>query len=689
MQLPNLNDTFERRYELIQVLGEGAFARVFKAHDMRTDRFVALKILKPQNRGYRDLTSARFLREAKVVAGLQSPHTITLYDFGETKSGLLYMACEFIDGRDLHLALMEERRFDGQLVAHILDQLLQSLLEAHHHSIFHRDIKPANILLREYGGDRYRATLVDFGLAKSVVDASSNLTQEGKTAGTPRYMPPEQVFGEELGPQSDIYSLGLVAYEMWTGESAIQGSNANELLLQQINGPPIRLPEELQPAALRAIIERMCAKEIGDRYANAADVLHDLRNMGRELRSSSPNPSRAPKPVAASVAPPRAAEHTYRENRGTGRHALIAGIVIGVVVAAVAVMVLSRDETPDVEVAPQLPTALNTVRDAPTSPAAEPTPESPAQPAAAEPAAAEPATVNRCRNVLAEGLQTHPVVDPGSAPFGIGEVEYSDVMTYLPAGLDATKARAIIVLFAMSSSWEHEAYIRYTGFDKIADAESLLIVSLPPKSGYKPRTWGDHSTFVAWETFLRLQQNHCLEEIPVGVLGDKLGAQAIDLLLCSPVTFQAAVTSGHRYKESHAFPALRRGVRPCEPVTYVPYLHIAHAKDDELPLEGGRGCDGDDFHHSLALDRDRWKRWNRCDPEPISTARYPDGTCETWACEAPYTTCLVQGGSNWHALPQPPGCNSPLSKFPHAEVAWAFFEEHLGLRDGTSTKTNK
>lgn len=292
-------ETFEERYRIEDILGIGGFAHVYRATQVDLDRDVALKVLRPVNSDDPASTDAdetmerwvkRFKREAKVIADLRDPHTITMYDYGHTDSGMLYMVFEHISGQSLKEVLEESGPVSPRRAVAILRQSLSSLQEAHAMGILHRDIKPANIMVYDHVGRRDQVKILDFGIAKPMMDhedatASSDLTQEGKIIGTPRYMAPEQLLGEgDTGPHSDIYSLGLVVYELIYGEQAVSGDTTMKIISKQVSEDPIEIPRASHvPHALHDLLEKMLQKNISERYQSADELLEIVENREESL----------------------------------------------------------------------------------------------------------------------------------------------------------------------------------------------------------------------------------------------------------------------------------------------------------------------------------------------------------------------------------------------------------------------
>ncbi|MDO8408524.1 MAG: protein kinase [Phenylobacterium sp.] len=277
--------TLVGRYELVERIGEGAMAEVWRAHDPGIDRVLAIKILKPEFRRIPEY-AARFLREAKAAGALAHPSIVTIYDVGEV-DGYPYIAMELLDGDPLDVVLAREGPLDDERVLAIGGQLAGALSYAHLSGVVHRDIKPSNIML---AADGRSIKILDFGIAR-VAEASRDetdrehlKTQIGQVLGTPRYMSPEQALGQVVDGRSDLFSVGVVLYELVTGRAAFSGSSAATLALQitQQNPPPIT---DLAPGCaggLRFIIEKLLAKRPERRFVDGADL---KRAIDREIKA--------------------------------------------------------------------------------------------------------------------------------------------------------------------------------------------------------------------------------------------------------------------------------------------------------------------------------------------------------------------------------------------------------------------
>jgi serine/threonine protein kinase len=235
---------------------------------------VALKILHPHNVSDETIV-ARFRREAEACSKLRDPHTVTTYDFDETEDGILYLAMELLRGRSLHVLQKAEGPLPAARVLHILDQVAESLDEAHRNGIVHRDMKPENVFVETRAEGDY-VKVLDFGIAKMISGDKEvkALTAVGQTLGTLEFMSPEQLRGQKLDGRSDIYALGMMAYEMLTGALPFKGTKTPidiiNYHLKQQPPPPSRLRDDLKiPAPLDDIILKMVSKDRDDRFASA------------------------------------------------------------------------------------------------------------------------------------------------------------------------------------------------------------------------------------------------------------------------------------------------------------------------------------------------------------------------------------------------------------------------------------
>ncbi len=258
------------RYRVKSLLGMGGMGAVYLVHDKGLDRDVAMKLIRSDVAEDADALE-RFKREIQLSSRVTHPNVLRVFDLGEN-DGVKFLTMQFVDGRDLSTILKKQGKLPTDRLLHIFRQAAEGLKAAHDQGVIHRDLKPQNIML----GASDRVYLTDFGLAKSA--EQSGMTQTGAVIGTPFYMSPEQVKGEPVGPQSDIFSLGVIAYQMAAGTVPYTGATPFEVMIQRIQRPPrpIRELNPELPAYLQKIIERCLAIEPSLRYKNVAEILADL-----------------------------------------------------------------------------------------------------------------------------------------------------------------------------------------------------------------------------------------------------------------------------------------------------------------------------------------------------------------------------------------------------------------------------
>ena len=275
--MSNQNPTIiNDRYELGARIGRGGMADVFLARDLLLDREVALKVLFPEHAIDPNFVE-RFRREAQAVAGLNHPNIVAVYDWGQT-GNTYFMAMEYVKGRTLAAVLRQQTRFTARNAAIVAGHIAGALAYAHRNNVVHRDIKPANILM----GDNGDVKVADFGIARAL-DAGhdAGLTQDGAVMGTATYFSPEQAKGEGLDLRSDLYSLGVVLYELLTGRAPFIGESALATAYKQVNEQPptIRSIVADCPLPLEAIVAKCMTKNAEMRYPSADQLRDDLRRF--------------------------------------------------------------------------------------------------------------------------------------------------------------------------------------------------------------------------------------------------------------------------------------------------------------------------------------------------------------------------------------------------------------------------
>jgi serine/threonine protein kinase len=283
------------RYRLVRCIGEGGMGQVYEAQHVNINRRFAIKLLKSEIVSNPEAV-ARFRQEAWSASSIGHENIIQIDDFATLPNGSVYLAMEFLEG----MSLAERMRTSGRLpMGQMLDIVLQTcrgLEAAHQKNIVHRDMKPENIFLVERN-ERLRAKILDFGIAKvSGAESSQNLTRTGTIFGTPFYMSPEQALGRPLDHRADIYSVGIIMYELFTGRVPFEAESFMGILTKHVTTPPSPprqfAPDREIPEAVEHIILRAMAKELEERYATMSELLQDLEGftLGRvpEVLASPP-----------------------------------------------------------------------------------------------------------------------------------------------------------------------------------------------------------------------------------------------------------------------------------------------------------------------------------------------------------------------------------------------------------------
>jgi serine/threonine-protein kinase len=267
------------RYTIDSEIGRGAMGVVFKATDSVLQRTVAVKTVNmAMEKDHADKYEARFYQEARAAGGLNHPNIVTVYDAGKA-GDVVYMAMEYIQGVELRSLLVEGQPLGVPQALSIASQVAEGLGYAHQQGVVHRDIKPANIMVVADGPVK----ITDFGIAR--MRASADLTQTGVMLGSPKYMSPEQVIGKRADHRSDIFSLGVILYEMLTGAAPFAGENVTALMYQIVNfAPPAPSTLNAQvPEMLDFVVAKMLAKPLEERYQDARELARDLRECERSL----------------------------------------------------------------------------------------------------------------------------------------------------------------------------------------------------------------------------------------------------------------------------------------------------------------------------------------------------------------------------------------------------------------------
>ena len=267
------------RYHIIQKLGEGGMGQVYLSQHVRMKRKSAVKVMNPGMVHDPDAIS-RFNREAENASQIAHPNVAAIYDFGETTDGLIYLAMEFIEGDALTKILKNTGALPAARAANIARQVAEGLSAAHDLGIVHRDLKPDNIMIAKTRDGQDQVKIVDFGIAKAMQADDQKVTRTGLSIGTPEYMSPEQLAGDKLDHRTDIYSLGLVAFSMFTGHLPFPSVTSKEALIMRLTDRPRTLAQirsDIEwPAALQTVMDRALANDSDERYQKVADFGRDI-----------------------------------------------------------------------------------------------------------------------------------------------------------------------------------------------------------------------------------------------------------------------------------------------------------------------------------------------------------------------------------------------------------------------------
>ena len=268
------------RYKILETLGRGSMGLVYKALDPKINRLLAIKTIRFSDEFDEDVIQeikGRFFREAEIAGQMSHPSIVTIYDLGDDRD-LTYMAMEYLEGEDLENFVTKNNLLPLQKVLHVVAGVADALDFAHKADVIHRDIKPANVMLLKSGGIK----VTDFGITKAI---SSSRTKTGVILGTPNYMSPEQIMGQKIDPRSDIFSLGVLFFQLLTGQLPFQGDNLSSLLYQitQVRHPPLGNYNSKIPRACEQIMDKALAKNPKERFQSAAEFARFLRMLASKI----------------------------------------------------------------------------------------------------------------------------------------------------------------------------------------------------------------------------------------------------------------------------------------------------------------------------------------------------------------------------------------------------------------------
>ena len=342
------------RFRVEELIGQGGMGKVYRARHLALEKVICLKTLKPALLDDPTLVG-RFEREAKAASRLNHPNVIAVLDFGRIgEEGTLYIAMEFVQGKDLRLVLRDEWPLHEDRLVHILAQVLGALGEAHSHNVIHRDLKPENIMVEQRRESPDFVKVLDFGIAKIMDSDMPGLTRSDVVCGTPQYMAPEQATGSALDSRCDLYAVGVILYQMATGHLPFDGQNSMEVLTKHVNEQPVP-PRQKQPdapisQALERLILRALEKEPSARPQTAEEFRQLLLAVPAQSAAEKvaampagpppPDPTARSTPAPQPNPPPKAPGAPTAAPAPKSRTPLYAGIAAAAVLAVVAAVAL-------------------------------------------------------------------------------------------------------------------------------------------------------------------------------------------------------------------------------------------------------------------------------------------------------------------------------------------------------------
>jgi serine/threonine-protein kinase len=320
---PFVGRVIHEKFKLVSLIARGGMGKVYRAEQAPLGRICAVKILVPPTGADPEEFRKRFFLEASIGARLTHPNTVTIFDYGVTDDGTYFIAMEYLEGRTLAKVLREASPFDETRATHVARQICRSLREAHALGVVHRDLKPANVYLVDHGDEKDTVKVLDFGLVKDLESDTEDLTQTGLFMGSPKYMAPEQIRGEPCDARTDVYSLGVILYEMVTGGVPFDKQKQVDTLLAHVHEPvpPLRSrrPDLAISPVLEELVLRCLGKHPSERPASMDQVLLALKQVDGSAYTATRTSGID---VTASVTPPPATLPRLGQT-GSGEHAAL------------------------------------------------------------------------------------------------------------------------------------------------------------------------------------------------------------------------------------------------------------------------------------------------------------------------------------------------------------------------------
>lgn len=309
---PLLGRVIADRFKITELIARGGMGKVYKAEQAPLGRLCAVKVLNPNYNGDADPEfHRRFFREASITSRITHPNSVTIFDYGKTDDDVYYMVMEYLDGQTLHHALRDVVTMHEDRVGRVAQQICRALREAHALDVIHRDLKPANIFLSRHGDDEDYVKVLDFGLVKHLSERpEEQLTQTGLFMGSPKYMAPEQIQGGHVDARTDVYSLGIMMYEMLAGKVPFERPTSVNILMAHVGEPPPPM-REVNPNLVCSrdfedLVMRCIAKDPNQRFTTMDEVLQAIKrahNVSMTGQLSVVNASGAFMPIPTDAPP--------------------------------------------------------------------------------------------------------------------------------------------------------------------------------------------------------------------------------------------------------------------------------------------------------------------------------------------------------------------------------------------------
>ncbi len=294
---PLLGQTIAGRFRIEGVIGQGGMGKVYKAMHLSLGKEICLKVLKPALLDDPTLVG-RFEREAQAASRLNHPNAIHVVDFGRVSDGgTLYIAMEYVQGKDLRTLLRDEGPLSETRIIHLVAQVLSALAEAHAHNVIHRDLKPENIMVEQRLDQADAVKVLDFGIAKILDSNLPGLTRSDVVCGTPQYMSPEQATGSDIDARCDLYAVGIILYQLTTGELPFDGGNSMEVLTRQVNEEPMPPRQRAPQAAISPEMERLILRAMDKEPSARPQDAGEFRRLLLELHAA-PGSSLSPQELS-------------------------------------------------------------------------------------------------------------------------------------------------------------------------------------------------------------------------------------------------------------------------------------------------------------------------------------------------------------------------------------------------------